>query len=141
MTALLTRVAYAAHAKLSRARIDRLIEEGLPTSGGKIDAAAADAWRASCTDLRKRKLAIDNQISELKLSERSGSLVPRDAAERYVFEELRKVRDNLIGWVARSAPVVAHELDADPQLTFATLDRLVREFLTELAHAPQESVE
>ena len=87
---------------------------------------------------RAEKLEADASLARLKLREREGSLVSRDAAERFVFEKAREQRDGWIAWVARSAPVLAHELEADPQRTFATLDRLARAFLREQAGAGGE---
>ena len=87
---------------------------------------------------RVEKLEADASLARLKLREREGSLVSRDAAERFVFEKAREQRDGWIAWVARSAPVLAHELEADPQRTFATLDRLARAFLREQAGAGGE---
>ena len=131
---LLTRVAYAEHAKLSKQRIDQLIDQGMPvTPNGKIDPDAADSWRFSVTDLRKQKLAAEIRLANLKTDEREGSLVPRAAAENFIFEEARKIRDGLIGWVSRSAPIIAAELECEPQLVFAVLDRLIREHLADLA--------
>ena len=139
---LLTRAAYAKHAKLSRARVDQLIEQGMPvTANGKIDADAADAWRSSVTDLRKKKLAAEIRLAGIKTDEREGLLVPKAAAENFVFEETRKIRDGLIGWVSRSAPIIAAELEVEPQAAFAVLDRLVREHLAELAGEPAKKPE
>ena len=87
---------------------------------------------------RAEKLEADASLARLKLREREGSLVSRDAAERFVFEKAREQRDGWIAWVARSAPILAHELEADPQRTFATLDRLARAFLREQAGADGE---
>lgn len=87
---------------------------------------------------RAGKLEADAALARLRLQEREGSLVSRDAAERFVFEKAREQRDGWIAWVARSAPVLAHELQADPQRTFATLDRLARAFLREQAGADGE---
>jgi hypothetical protein len=94
---------------------------------------AAPQKRSSIAAARTEKLEADASLARLKLREREGSLVARDAAERFVFEKAREQRDGWITWVARSAPVLAHELEADPQRTFATLDRLARAFLREQA--------
>jgi hypothetical protein len=130
---LVSQTAYAKHAQLSQQRISDLVMEGLPARNGRIDKEAADTWRLATSGMKKQKLSADLRLADLKLREREGSLVQKGAAETFVFEEARKIRDQLIGWVAQSAPTLAHELEADPQKTFAALDRLVREFLSEAA--------
>jgi hypothetical protein len=41
-----------------------------------------------------------------------------------------------MAWVQRAAPLIAAETGADPQATFAVLDRLMREHLEHLADTP-----
>jgi hypothetical protein len=156
---LLSKTEYAKHIKLSPGRITQLCAKGLPTVAGKIDTDAADVWieanidhdrrarererqaggvandsapvRVETSEARRQKMQADAGLAKLKLQERAGSLVPREAAERFVFEEGRKIRDGWIAWIARTAPALAHELQSDPQATFAALDRFVREHIRE----------
>ncbi len=134
--------------------------KGLPTVGGKIDPDTADKWiaanldperrerdrswrggvvnepapvRVETSEARRQKMQADAGLAKLKLQERVGSLVPREAAEAFVFEEGRKIRDGWIAWIARTAPALAHELQSDPQQTFAALDRLVRDHIREIS--------
>jgi len=159
---LLTKTDYARHVKLSPGRITQLLAKGLPTVAGKIDSDVADAWieanidhdrrerererqassvatepapvRVETSEARRQKLQADAGLAKLKLQERAGSLVPREAAENFVFEEGRKIRDGWIAWIARTAPALAHELQSDPQQTFAALDRMVRDHIRELSN-------
>ena len=159
---LLTKTEYAKQINLTPGRISQLLAKGLPTLNGKIDPDAADAWidanidhdrrerdkswrsprdskpepahaRVETAEARRQKMQADAGLAKLKLREREGELVSRDAAERFVFEAARDIRDGILAWVSRTAPALARELDADPQATFAALDRLVREHLAELS--------
>jgi len=60
----------------------------------------------------------------------------RAKVEAFIFERARDERARWTGWIARTAPTLAHELDCDPQKAFAAVDRLTREHLAELAEAP-----
>jgi hypothetical protein len=156
-TTYVMQAAYAKRVGLSQTRIAQLIRDGLPTNGSRIDPVAADRWMAEHIDpLRKAaargksggvsggsvaaaraaKLQADVKLSQLKLGERDGSLVERASVEKFIFERARFERDRWVGWIARTAPTLAHDLDCDPQRAFAVLDRLVREHLAELADAP-----
>jgi hypothetical protein len=165
---LLSKTDYARHVKLSPGRITQLLAKGLPTIDGKIDPDAADAWieanidhdrrdrererqasrdrdepapaRIETTEARRQKLQADAGLAKLKLRERDGALIARDIVERFVFERARAERDVWIGWIARMAPALAHELQSDPQATFAALDRIVRENLLEISQAKQETL-
>jgi hypothetical protein len=153
----MTQTDYAKHANVSRPRIHELIGEGLPTIDGKIDRDAADAWiaanldperraryrpaathRVETIEARRQKMLADAGLAKLKLRERKGALVSRELADKFVFEEARKLRDAWLAWAARSAPALAHELGCDPQSSFSTLDRLVREHLLELSEGKTE---
>jgi hypothetical protein len=165
---LLTKTDYARHVKLSPGRITQLLAKGLPTVAGKIDSDVADAWieanidhdrrerererqaasvateptpvRVETSEARRQKLQADAGLAKLKLRERDGALIARDIVERFVFERARAERDVWIGWIARMAPALAHELQSDPQATFAALDRIVREHLLEISQSKGETL-
>ncbi len=150
-----TKAIYARRAKLSHGRVSDLIAQGLPTlADGKIDPAAADAWLAENIDparkdadkrgrsakagklatvaeARRKKIIFDLELSNLNLRERKGELVERAEVERFIFERAHFERDQWLGWIARTAPALAHELNCDPAAAFAALDRMVREHLAE----------
>lgn len=160
--AYVTQTAFAKRVGLSKTRVSKLVREGLPTHGGRIDVAEADAWIAEHVDpvrkdadargrkagisggsvaaARAAKLQADVKLSQLKLGERDGSLVERATVERFIFERARFERDQWIGWIARSAPELAAALDVDLQAAFAAMDRLVRAHLVELARTPTEII-
>jgi hypothetical protein len=158
---------YAKRVNLSRPRVSQLVAKGLPTVGGKIDPDTADKWiaanldperrerdrswrggvvnepaprRVETTEARRQKMQADAGLANLKLRERDGALISRDIVERFVFERARAERDVWIGWIARTAPALAHELQSDPQATFAALDRIVRENLLEISQAKGETL-
>jgi hypothetical protein len=58
-------------------------------------------------------LAAEAAFARLELKKREGSLIPREAAERFIFERAREERDALIAWVARVSPALAHELGCE----------------------------
>jgi hypothetical protein len=144
------------------------LAKGLPAVDGKIDPGAADAWieenidhdrrerererqagnvpnenvttRVETTEARRQKMQADAGLAKLKLRERDGALIARDIVERVVFERARAERDVWIGWIARMAPALAHELQSDSQATFAALDRIVREHLLEISQAKWETL-
>ena len=163
---LLTKTGYARHVKLSPGRITQLLAKGLPTVAGKINSDAADAWieanidhdrrerererqassvatepapvRGEMSEARRQKMQADAGLAKLKLRERDGALISREVVERFVFERARAERDVWIGWIARTAPILARELEVNSQKAFAILDRIVREHLQEISQAKTE---
>jgi hypothetical protein len=122
------------HDRREREKVGRAYKASEPVATPAATRAATRApIHVETAEARRQKMCADAGLAKLKLLEREGDLVPKDAAENLVFEEARKIRDGLIAWVARTAPALAHELDADPQATFSALDRLIREHLAELS--------
>lgn len=140
---------------LARSRITQLVQSGMPTApDGRIIEARARQWieknldrhrrdarksasdAGSVTDLRAAKLQREAALLDMELKQRSGQVVDRAEAERAVFARARQERDAWMGWASRSAGTLASEAGGDLAITFATLDRLVREHLNELAAAP-----
>lgn len=162
--AMVTRLTYAKSRGLSSGRISQLIADGLPVAkDGRLDPGAADKWIAqniapptgpadsaamrdartgamsSFADVRRAKASVDTRLAVLELRKREGELVEKAVVERTVFERARMERDSWLGWIQRASPELAGLLDADPAETFAVLDRLVREHLSELAETPLPS--
>src|SRR5258707_9032039 len=79
---------------------------------------------------------VEAQLRELEFRKRSGELVDRAAAERAIFERANIERDRWLGWIPRAASQIAAEAEIDPTKLFGTLDRLVRDHLTQLAATP-----
>src|SRR5262249_46953501 len=138
---------------VSRTRVSQLEKEGLPVrEDGKVDFAKAKRWvehnldqhrrearkpnpsaMPSTSETRGQKLAWEAQLRELEFRKRSGELVDRAATEEAIFERATAERDRWLGWIPRTASELAADLDVDPTKLFSTLDRLVRDHLTQLA--------
>lgn len=153
---------FAARVGLTRGRISQLIAEGLPVQvDGRINVEAGLSWMEnnldpsrrnkggvsqhegsgpSLTEARRLHLIVQVQRAKLALEQERGTLINADEAVNTVFARARAERDAHIAWVQRSAPVIAGELGADPNKTFAVLDRLMREHLEQLADTPLEGL-
>ena len=153
---------FAARVGLTRGRISQLIAEGLPVQAdGRINIEAGLSWMEnnldpdrrnkggvarqegsgpSLAEARRLHLIVQVQRAKLALEQERGTLINADEAVNTVFARARAERDAHIAWVQRSAPVIAGELGADPNKTFAVLDRLMREHLEQLADTPLEGL-
>jgi len=153
---------FAARVGLTRGRISQLIAEGLPVQAdGKINVEAGLSWMEnnldpdrrnkggvarpegggpSLAEARRLHLIVQVQRAKLALEQERGTLINADEAVNTVFARARAERDAHIAWVQRSAPLIAGELGADPNKTFAVLDRLMREHLEQLADTPLEGL-
>ena len=144
---------------LSAGRISQLVAEGLPVEAdGSISLAKGQEWIANNLDPKRReaatgeslpdgklgavakvraaKLFREMQLLDMDLKKKEGALISREDVARAAFGRARYERDAWTGWASRVAMILASELNADPQKTFAALDRLVREQLAELASTP-----
>ena len=108
---------------------------GKPRKNGKAAkiSGSSKVNGASVATARRKKLEFDLKLSQLKLAERQGEVIPRETLESFLFARARDERDQWIGFIARTAPILAHDLDCDLQKSFAVLDRLIREQLLALA--------
>lgn len=153
----LSKAAFARVVDLSRGRIKQLIASGLPVlPSGKIDRVAGQRWidtrldpqrrtaakpktkLQAVADLRADKITQELLLLKMEIARKNGDLIDRKAAERTMFERGRYERDAWIGWISRTAPLLAATLGSDPAATFATLDKHVREHLAEFAATPLE---
>lgn len=91
-------------------------------SGGMTMAKAAAADKAYSA-----------QIKRLKLMQLKGELVSLKAMKAHVFDLARKERDSWLQMPARKAANMAAELGVDAHLMEQTLDRYIRDHLSELA--------
>ncbi len=151
-----TKAVFAAELGFSKSRVTQLVAKGMPTTAqGRIPRRAALAWYEREIAPHRRKALRDGpsagsnraeldglriERERLALARDQGELVERSAVRRAVFGRARADRDALIGFAARAASTLAAELDADPAVTFAALDRLIREHLAERAETPAEAV-
>jgi hypothetical protein len=152
-----SKAAFAEKVGLTRGRISQLIAQGLPVrADGRIEVEAGLRWMEDNLDADRRNkggsqapagaptLAEAKRLHEilkiqrarLALDKERGDLVSRAEVKAAVFARARRERDAHMAWVARTAPQLAAELGADPARTFASLDRLMREHLLDLARTP-----
>lgn len=156
----LTHKEFAKVVGLSHGRISELVREGLPKElDGRINPAKAKRWIRDNLDPKRReaakpgtggsrlgaiakaravKLGQESELLEIELKQARGNAWDRAEVEAAAFGRARFERDAWHGWTARAAVALASELACDPQTTHATLDRLVREHLVELAATPWE---
>ncbi|HSI42119.1 MAG TPA: hypothetical protein VLA00_16365 [Xanthobacteraceae bacterium] len=152
----ITKAELARRLGLARSRITQLVQHGMPvTDDGRIVEAEARRWidanldrhrrearkpgagtSVAVSDLRGEKLRRESALLDLEFKRKTGELVDRSEAERILFERARFERDAWTGWAARAAASVAAESGGSEAAVFATLDRLVREHLAELAGTP-----
>lgn len=157
-----TKTEFAARVGLTKARISQLIGQGLPVrADGKVDVEAGLAWMEknldpsrrgkggavttgsgspSVADVRRALMLVQVQRARLAYDKERASLIDAAAATATIFARARAERDAHLAWVQRTAPLVAAETGADPQIIFATLDRLMREHLEHLADTPLGSL-
>ena len=155
-----TKTEFAARVGLTKGRISQLIAEGLPVrADGTVDVEAGLAWMErnldpsrrgkggtvtggspSIADARRMLTLVQVQRARLAYDKERAALIDADAAAATIFARARAERDAHMAWVQRAAPLVAAETGADPQIIFATLDRLMREHLEHLADTPLGSL-
>lgn len=157
-----SKTAFAARVGLTKGRISQLVAEGLPVRpDGRIDVEAGLAWMErnldpsrrnkggapsvaagtpSVAEVRRMLLLVQVQRARLAYDRERGHLIDAAAATATVFARARAERDAHLAWVQRAAPLVAAETGADPRVTFAVLDRLMREHLEHLADTPLGSL-
>ena len=88
---------------------------------------------------RARLVKSQADLSELKLRQRTGELVLRDAVEKFIFAMNRRVRDNFLNLPARTDALLAAE--SDRKTCFAILEKEVRQILTGLANSYRQEAE
>lgn len=152
-----TKTAFAVRVGLTKGRISQLIAEGLPVlADGNIDVAEGLAWieanldpgrrnkggatttggTATLAEAKRLHEIVKVQRARLAYEREQGRMIDAHEARRTVFARARAERDAHLAWVQRTAPLLAVELGADPQATFAALDRMMREHLEHLADLP-----
>lgn len=153
-----TRSEFAARVGLTKGRVSQLVADGLPVrEDGNIDVEAGLAWMEknldpsrrnkggaantgfgspSVADVRRTLMLVQAQRARLAYDKERASLIDAGQATATIFARARAERDAHMAWVQRAAPLVAAEIGADPQITFAVLDRLMREHLEHLADTP-----
>lgn len=153
---IVTKAAFADMLGLSKSRVSQLIDKGLPlTANGKVPGEEALEWyqqnisrhrrkadRHSVEEDPRRKLETARaDLAELELAKARGQLVDRESARRAVFARARAERDAHLAFVARAAPLLAAESDANEAALFAALDRMMRDHLAQLDETPFDALD
>jgi hypothetical protein len=153
-----TKTEFAARVGLTKGRVSQLVAEGLPVrEDGMIEVETGLAWMEknldpsrrgkggaintgfgspSVADVRRMLMLVQVQRARLAYDKERAKLIDGAEATATIFARARAERDAHMAWVQRAAPLVAAETGADPQVTFAVLDRLMREHLEHLADTP-----
>ena len=74
-------------------------------------------------------------LARQRLQEKKGQLINKDMVKAQIFRLGRQFRDAWISWPSRVAAQMAVELQVDEHLLHLTLERYVREHLSELGDA------
>lgn len=158
---LMSRSEYARQCGITSSRVTQLVARGLPTHGDLVDDDLADEWRNNNldpakqaadrhwrngdgsvlkdrADERRRSLQLDNQLKELNLAERQGSLIAKQVVQNKITTFVKSLKNDFLSFIARTAPIISSECQADGRKVFSVLDREVRQFLTELSQSSYE---
>jgi len=137
------KLAEALGMSLTSARLN--ISKGMPADS----VAKAMAWRAkhiakkadnvSIGTARLERTQLDVEAKRLDLEERKRNLVPRAEAEKVLFEEARRVRDGLLSFPLRIAPLLAARFGLDHGELLSALEDEVRRHLSEMAGRPSKT--
>ncbi|KIL96759.1 hypothetical protein CCC_01625 [Paramagnetospirillum magnetotacticum MS-1] len=154
-----TKTEFAARVGLTKGRISQLVADGLPVQpDGTIAIAEGLAWMESNLDPARRNkggtpapvatgtlslaearrmyMVVQVQRARLAYDKERGQVIDAKEAAAAVFSRAKAERDAHMAWVSRTAPLLAAETGADPQATFAALDRFMREHLEHLSDTP-----
>jgi hypothetical protein len=91
-----------------------------------VPTATLVAAQIRATDERSRKLKIEND-------RRGAALIPIEQAQKEAFESGRGIRERMLNIPARLSAEIAAICGREPSEVYATMDRLIREALTEAA--------
>lgn len=154
-----TKTEFAARVGLTKGRISQLVADGLPVQpDGTIAIAEGLAWMESNLDSARRNkggtpapaasgtlslsearrmyMVVQVQRARLAYDKERGQVIDAKEAAAAVFSRAKAERDAHMAWVSRTAPLLAAETGTDPQMTFAALDRFMREHLEHLSDTP-----
>lgn len=102
------------------------VRETLKESGQSVAGLTSFEQARTAHEITKVHLA------RLLLQEKRGSLIDKAKVTAQVFRLARQVRDAWLNWPARVSSQMAAELGVDEHLMHTTLERYVRDHLTEL---------
>ena len=101
---------------------DTLRENGAPSGGGTTYMQA-----------RTANEVLKAQTNRVRLQKLKGELIDRAKVMAHVFKLGRQERDAWLNWPARVSAQMAAELSVDAHTMHVTLERYVRQHLSELA--------
>jgi hypothetical protein len=112
----------------------------LPNSGRKTanSNGTVNGKRLSLAEAQTRKVSAEAELTQLKLEEQQGNLVDKEKVLEFVFKLFRNERDALIAWPGRIGHELALDLKQkgnDPRAVIGLLEKYVKRYLTERAHA------
>lgn len=105
--------------------------------GGRKRASIKRATTATSVEriaIERYRLARAKR-EEIKLRQLRGELIEIDEAKRRSFAFFRTVRDRMLAWPSRSAPVIAARLGVDEGALWRAMMAEMRALLTEVASA------
>ena len=98
--------------------------------------AAPAVGGVTMSEARRQHEIVRVANARLRFDKERGKLISKDEVKIVVFNRARKERNADLGWIMRTSPLMAADLQVDPTLMFSVLDRYVREHLTDLANTP-----
>ncbi|MDR5743248.1 hypothetical protein QCE73_08780 [Caballeronia sp. LZ029] len=87
--------------------------EAMKAALDELDGALDDEPSLSYADAVRLKTVYAARLARLEYELRSGALIELDEAEQVLFSAFRNVRDALLAWPSRVAPLLAADLDYD----------------------------
>ncbi|CAK0759374.1 Phage DNA packaging protein, Nu1 subunit of terminase [uncultured Gammaproteobacteria bacterium] len=118
------------------------LEQGGPLVAQPVLAAPASPPAApavgsvTMSEARRQHEIVRVAYARLRFDKERGKLISKDEVKIVVFNRARKERNAHLGWIMRTSPLMAADLNVDPTLMFSVLDRYVREHLVDLANTP-----
>lgn len=103
-------------------------------AGNRAATAVAGAPSGAGASFAEAQRIKENYLAKLRQLEfevKSGALMDADAAKSAVFKFSREDRDALMNWPSRVSPMMAAELSCDQVVLAVTLEKYVRQYLTE----------
>ena len=118
------------------------VEQGGPPVAQPVVTAPASPPAApavgsvTMSEARRQHEIVRVAYARLRFDRERGKLISKDEVKIVVFNRARKERNAHLGWIMRTSPLMAADLQVDPTLMFSVLDRYVREHLADLANTP-----
>ncbi|WP_028452956.1 hypothetical protein [Chitinilyticum aquatile] len=116
-----------------RSSVRAVPNEALSTVRDTVsDASAGLSGGTTLLQARTANEVLKAQTGKVRLARLKGELVDRAQAVAHVFKLARAERDAWLNWPSRVSAQMAAELLVDPHTLHITLERAVRDHLTEM---------